>query len=39
MKIFNLASGKGLCKVKWLKDGEEQGFIFHAIIHAQYTFW
>ena len=28
-----------LCWVKWLKNVLGQGFIFHEIIPAHYTFW
>ena len=38
-KDLNVAVGKGLCYVKWLKNEIGQGFIFHAIISAHYTFW
>ena len=37
-KYFNLAIGKGLCYIKWLKNGVGQSFIFHAVIPAHYSF-
>ena len=33
-KDFLLAIGGGLGWMKWLKNGAEKGFIFHAIIPA-----
>ena len=38
-KDFNLAIGGGLGWIKWLKNGAEKGFIFHAIFPALYPFW
>ena len=38
-KDFHLAIGRGLGWMKWLKNGAEKGFIFHAIFPALYPFW
>ena len=38
-KDFNMAIGGGLGEMKWIKNGEGKGFIFHAIIPALYPFW
>ena len=38
-KNFHLAIGGGLGWIKWLINGAEKGFIFHAIISALYHFW
>ena len=37
-KDFHLAVGRGLGWVKWLKNGEGQGFVFRTIILAEYLF-
>ena len=36
---FHLAVRGGLRSMEWLKTEAENGFIFHAIIPALYSFW
>ena len=38
-KDFNLAIGGGLGWIEWLKNGTENGFIYHVIIPELYTLW
>ena len=38
-KDVNLVIGIGLGLIKWLKNGAEKGFIFHAITPALFPFW
>ena len=38
-KDFHLAIEGGLGWMKWLKNGAEKCFIFHAIMPALYLFW